>query len=171
LLYNRQFVGQDGPVHASDALPSLFHAGVTVSDMDRSIAFYADGLGLTLLSDRVAASPTLAVLTGVDVSSMRIALLEGPGGGMMELLQYDPDRERVGAAAPPPSQPGTGHVCLFVEDLAVAEQQLVARGGTRVSTAAVPVSAGTYAGRHCIYLRDPDGHLVELFTAAASPTS
>jgi catechol 2,3-dioxygenase-like lactoylglutathione lyase family enzyme len=141
--------------------PALFHVGITVADMERSLAFYGAGLGLDLLSDRTAGSGTLAELTGVPVATLRIALLAAPGGGIVELLQYD---DGSAADALPASRPGTGHVCVFVADLNAARDRLLSAGGSQVSLGPVTVSGGEYAGRECLYLRDPDGFLVELFT-------
>ncbi|HRD59619.1 MAG TPA: VOC family protein [Nocardioides sp.] len=144
-----------------EACPALFHVGITVADLDRALAFYRDGLGLTVQSDRVAESPTLATLTGVSVTRLRIALLDAPGGGVFELLQYD---DGAMGEPLPASRAGTGHVCVFVDDLGEATARLLAFGGTQVSAEPVTVSGGEYAGRRCVYLRDPDGYLVELFT-------
>jgi catechol 2,3-dioxygenase-like lactoylglutathione lyase family enzyme len=162
-------------VSAPHACPALFHVGVSVSDMERALAFYADGLGLQVASDRVAASETLEALTGGPVASMRIVLLEAPGGGVVELLQYDPGVTPDPEPRPPAptSRPGTGHLCLFVDNLDATTSRLLERGGTQVSRAAVRVSAGEYQGSSCVYLRDPDGFLVELFsrTPAEVPVS
>jgi catechol 2,3-dioxygenase-like lactoylglutathione lyase family enzyme len=141
--------------------PALFHVGITVADMDRALAFYRDGLGLAVLSDRTAESASLATLTGVAVTRLRITLLAAPGGGVFELLQYD---QGAHADALPASRAGTGHACVFVSDLEEATARLLHAGGTQVSNEAVKVTGGEFAGHQCIYLRDPDGFLVELFT-------
>ena len=151
---------------APSRCPALFHVGMTVSDMDRVMPFYVDGLELTLRSDRVATSAALAILTGEPVASMRIVLLDVPGGGVVELLQYHPTEAPSPGEPLAASRPGTAHLCLFVEDVTATARRLLAHGGTQVSDHEVSVSAGEYAGRHCLYVRDPDGFVVELFSAA-----
>ena len=46
------------------SVTGFFHGGITVSDMDRSLVFYRDGLGLDMAFDRILDGPYLPVVLG-----------------------------------------------------------------------------------------------------------
>ena len=52
---------------------------------------------------------------------------------------------------------------MACDDLDAMLARLVAAGGRPVSDP-VPVDTGANAGGRAVYVRDPDGHTVELFT-------
>ena len=73
-------------------LAAMLHTGLTVSDLDRSIAFYRDILGLELVSQWDSAQPYLRTVVGFPDAELRIALLRLPGpaapsGHLIELLE------------------------------------------------------------------------------------
>ena len=43
---------------------SVYHTGFTVSDIERSLAFYRDVLGLRLVKRQTGTAPYLATVTG-----------------------------------------------------------------------------------------------------------
>ena len=62
----------------------ILHTGLTVSDLDRSIAFYRDLLGLELITQWDSRQPYLRTVVGYPDAELRIALLRLPerlGGG------------------------------------------------------------------------------------------
>jgi catechol 2,3-dioxygenase-like lactoylglutathione lyase family enzyme len=61
-----------------------------------------------------------------------------------------------------PRDVGFAHVCVAVEDLDEALARLVAGGGEPFSPP-VEVDTGANRGGRAVYVRDPDGHVVELF--------
>ena len=76
------------------AILETFHTGLTVSDLDRSVAFYRDLLGLELVSQWDSEQPYLRTVVGYPDASLRIALLRIPRGSAaasghhVELLEY-----------------------------------------------------------------------------------
>jgi catechol 2,3-dioxygenase-like lactoylglutathione lyase family enzyme len=139
----------------------VYHTGFTVSDIDRSLAFYRDVLGLRLVKRQTGTAPYLATITGFEGVRLEIALLQPPdGGSMLELLQY------VSHPAPPTdratNRPGNGHLCFKVDDVRGACAELRRRGARLVSEP-TEITAGTHAGGWAVYLRDPDGFTVELY--------
>ena len=66
------------------------HAGITVSDLDRSLEFYCGLLGLELLWRRHYEEPEIAEIVGVpEATGFDIAFLGIPGSDpQVELLQY-----------------------------------------------------------------------------------
>jgi catechol 2,3-dioxygenase-like lactoylglutathione lyase family enzyme len=136
-----------------------------VSDIERSVAFYRDVLGMRLVRRQTGTAPYLATITGFEGVRLEIALLEpAGGGGLLELLQY------ASHPAPPTdratNRPGNGHVCFKVDDVRAACAELRRRGVTLISEA-TEITAGAHAGGWGVYLRDPDGFTVELYQGPA----
>ncbi|MEP6842862.1 MAG: VOC family protein [Pseudolysinimonas sp.] len=149
-------------------ITGYWHAGVSVSDMERSLVFYRDLLGLEQVSDRVVRTASVIEVTGTAVDAIRVCMLKVPGEDLyLELLEYGApgplaDRNTIA------SEPGTGHVCFYVDDLVAVWNQLHGVGVESPSGGPVDFSERT-PGTWCIYLRDPDGFLVELFEGPRYP--
>ncbi len=62
-------------------IDGLSHAGITVSDLERSLAFYRDGLGLEVYIDRIADHDYLREVTAVPSDNVRIVYVRIPGSG------------------------------------------------------------------------------------------
>ncbi len=139
----------------------FFHAGITVRDMNDSLVFYRDGLGLALQFDRLLTADYLREVLALDFTAIRAAYLEIPGGGIVELLEYQ-GIERLTAASRP-SDYGAGHLCLYVDDVDAMFERLLEHGGTARSDGPVAITSGPNEGARSIYMRDPDGYAVELF--------
>lgn len=141
-------------------IAAAHHLGLTVADLERSICFYRDVLGLPLLGRRQADAQYVARQTGyagvrLDVASFRLA----PGDQMLQLAQY------LNHAGPPSDQSsnraGNTHVCLVVDDIHAAFEDLKAKG-VRFKSVPVEITAGPHRGGFGVYLFDPDGFTIEL---------
>ncbi len=143
------------------AVTGFFHGGITVSDMDRSLAFYQDGLGLEQAFDRILDGPYLKVVLDLQFEHIRAVYLHIPGGGYVELLEYV-GVERLPAASRPCDH-GAGHLCLYVDDVEAMHRRLVDLGFHARSGAVVDITAGPNQGARSCYMADPDGYAVELF--------
>jgi catechol 2,3-dioxygenase-like lactoylglutathione lyase family enzyme len=71
------------------------------------------------------------------------------------------------AADVEPKNVGASHLCFLTDDLARDYERLSAAGVSFVSPP-VEVDTGINAGGYALYLRDPDGIVVELFQPPAS---
>jgi lactoylglutathione lyase len=143
------------------SVTGFFHGGITVSDMDQSITFYRDGLGLEPAFDRVLEADYLRTVLALPLTSIRAVYLHIPGGGFVELLEYR-GVERLPAASRP-CDPGAGHLCLYVEGIDEIWERMRGMGYQSRSGAPVDITAGPNAGARSIYLLDPDGYPIELF--------
>ena len=143
------------------AIIGFFHGGITVSDMDVSLGFYRDGLGLEQEFDLVLDAPYLNTVLGLDQDSIRAVYLRIPGGGFVELLEYR-GIERLSAASRPCDY-GAGHLGLYVDDVEAMHARLVGMGFRARSEQVVDITAGPNAGARSCYMADPDGYAVELF--------
>lgn len=139
----------------------FFHAGITVRDMDASLAFYRDALGLHEQFDRVIDADYLRTVLDLNFESIRAVYLDIPGGGTVELLEYR-GIERMPATSRPCDY-GAGHLCLYVEAIETVTAALIAAGGSARPAGTVRITAGPNEGATSIYIHDPDGYAVELF--------
>lgn len=139
------------------------HAGVTVSDLDRSLEFYCGTLGLELLWRRLYDEPEINDIVGVpEATAFDIAMVQVPGSELtIELLEYRGCERRSGAASP--SDHGSGHFCLFVDGIDNLYADLLRRG-VRFRSPAGPVemTSGANRGGKSLYSLDPDGYVIEL---------
>ncbi len=138
------------------------HAGVTVRSMQRSLGFYADGLGLTCINRRVVTDAYIKRIVRVAlIDEIEVAMLgveDGPC--IVELLEYR-GREVHGLSSGP-NDPGSGHLCLVVDDIDAVVRRAVGAGGAMVSARPERIASGPLEGGFSCYLRDPDGYIVEL---------
>src|SRR5262245_24045603 len=146
----------------------VYHTGFTVSDIERSIVFYRDVLGLKLIKRQTGTAQYLATITGFEGVRFEFAYLQpAAGGSMLELLQYV--SHPAAATDRATNRPGNGHLCFRVDDVRSACAELRRRGVTLISEA-TEITAGAHAGGWGVYLRDPDGFTVELYQGpSASP--
>jgi catechol 2,3-dioxygenase-like lactoylglutathione lyase family enzyme len=144
---------------------STNHTSFTVSDLDRTLAFFRDGLGFEVTSKAPRDPKLIQAITGVAGADIITAFVRGPGHSL-ELIQYNApaDRTRV---RPNPCDVGFAHVAYDVDDidavLETARQYDVHPIG--------PVTAidrGPNAGRRVVYTRDPDGITIEFIEAPAA---
>jgi lactoylglutathione lyase len=139
----------------------LDHAGVTVANLDRSLAFYEGLLGLPVAGVSLLESAEIAAVVGHPGARLRIADMALPSGAVLELIQYEVPAEPPVSARH--TQAGTSHIALQVADLAEVHARLLAAGADLISTGPVAITdSGEFAGVVVLYLRDPDGNVIEL---------
>jgi catechol 2,3-dioxygenase-like lactoylglutathione lyase family enzyme len=137
------------------------HGGITVSDLDRSLEFYCGLLGFELLWRRLYEEPQITRIVGIpEATGIEIAMVRVPGGDIdVELLEYQGVERRV--VATDPSQPGTGHFCVFVTSIEALHAELAGRGVQFRSEGPVEMTGGPNAGGKSLYSLDPDGYIFE----------
>ncbi|MDI1340141.1 lactoylglutathione lyase [Polaromonas sp.] len=122
----------------------LLHTMLRVGNLQRSINFYTQVLGMTLL--RTSENPEYKY-------SLAFVGYEGgnPGQAEIELTwNWDTDSYEMGTAY--------GHIALGVPDAYAACEKIKAAGGN-VTREAGPVKGGTTV---IAFVTDPDGYKIEL---------
>jgi glyoxylase I family protein len=141
------------------------HTGITVSNLERSLAFWRDVLGFEL-SHRPHQTGNLASeITGVAGAEISIAVLKGYGH-KIELLEYLAPRDRKTIALRP-CDVGFVHVALVVDNLD-AILNAIAASGWKAAGEPQTLQAGPNAGKRVVYVRDPDGTTIEFMELPAS---
>jgi catechol 2,3-dioxygenase-like lactoylglutathione lyase family enzyme len=142
---------------------SMFHGGITVSDMDLALRFYRDALGLELVYDRETTASYLGEVLGLEHPNIRIAFLRAGSSDpetFVELLEYRSVHRRAVKVAP--WDPGAGHLCFYVADIEGIHGSLTS-GGYEAHSRPVDIDSGPNEGARVFYVQDPDGHWIELF--------
>ena len=97
---------------------STNHTSFTVSDLDRSVAFFRDGLGFEV-TNRAPRDPKLIeAITGVAGADLEIAYVRGPGHSL-ELIQYHGPADK-GFVESRPCDTGYAHVAYDVDNIDAA---------------------------------------------------
>jgi lactoylglutathione lyase len=133
----------------------LHHAGISVPDLDRSLAWYCAALGLR--PGHQFEVPPLKLRGG-------FALGDGDAG--VELIELAGSAPGAPKADPPAANAvqGFNHVCFRVADLDAAYARLLAHGAAAVWDP----RAAPEPGMRMAYVTDPDGNLIELVAPAAA---
>lgn len=124
----------------------ILHTMLRVGDLDRSIKFYTEIMGMTLFRkvDNEEYKYTLAFLGYGDEEN----------GATIELTyNWGTDTYDLGTAF--------GHIAVSAEDIYATCESIKAAGGT-VTREPGPVLGGT---THIAFVQDPDGYKIELIQA------
>lgn len=148
-------------------MKGLHHFGITVEDLDASIRFYHDVLGLEFANEP---SPwfdgaELGRGVGVPGAALRqVSLLLD--GAILELLEYrSPPSDTAKPLAS--NSRGASHVAFLVDDVESTRAELEAKGIEFYSPVNV-VDEGVLAGWRWVYFEDPDGYPLELVEVSYS---
>lgn len=134
------------------------HAGVVVRDMQRSLQFYRDWLGLRVMSERRETGSYIDSLLGLSSVDVWWVKLGGAHGEIcVELLQYR-SPHGAGGLAGHLAHPGCSHIAFTVDALDELYGELRARGVT-FTTQPLVSPDGTVKVTFC---EDPDGAAIEL---------
>src|SRR4029450_1461258 len=135
------------------------HTGITVSNLERSLAFWRDVLGFELSHTTHQTGEMAKEITGVAGAEIKLAVLKAPGGHKIELLEYLAPRNRKHAEVRP-CDVGHVHVALLVDDLDAILQKIAA-SGWKAAGKPQTLKTGPNARKRVVYVRDPDGPTIE----------
>ena len=134
------------------------HTSFTVSDLERSLAFYRDGLGFEVTSIAPRDPALIQAITGVEGAALNIAYVRGPGHSL-ELIQYDTPADK-GKVESRPCDTGFAHIAFDVDDMDAAVATAAEYDVRPIGQIAV-IDKGPNAGGRVCYLRDADGCTIE----------
>lgn len=138
------------------------HFCFTVSNLERSLAFYQATLGMEV----IAVMPNrceddMSRLVSLPNARLKIAFLKlpHPGDLQLELMEYvSPPGQRVDLRV---YNVGAVHMCFMVNDIDAACAVLRQRG-VQFNSDPVDITGGVNKGRRAVYFQDPDGIGLEL---------
>lgn len=140
---------------------SFAHVGLTVSDVDRTVAFYEKYFGFKVQFSGMFpdgffdAKPTLYQLK--PGAACKMAMIESPDGVALELFQF---LEQTPAVPAKWNTPAYHHICLKVDDVNEKYREMKADG---VEFFFEPDYKGEPENNEFwVFLKDPDGNMIEL---------
>jgi glyoxylase I family protein len=141
----------------------VHHSAVIARDVDASLRFYRDGLGLEVLMDHEFDGDwrTLFDAPRDRLRSVFLGDPTSPDAGIVELVTFAADGDGDTGDAPDPAPPRPGFFLLsFFVDVDATMARLAALGfDQRARRIRVPGPGGDV---DMVTVRDPDGTLVEL---------
>lgn len=149
-------------------ITAIRHVGVVVRDLEKSLAFYSEVLGLEVYRRHVEEGSFIDELTGLKNVRLEWVKLIIPKGGLIELLQYHSHPDPRTSSPPQPSSSnalGCSHVALTVSNLDETYRKIKAYG---YITKSPPIVTPNKAGK-ILYCHDPDGTILELIEDIAAP--
>lgn len=162
---------------ALKGLGEVGHFGVPVSNIERSLAFYSDLLGMEELARFEGSDDVVRSVVGYPNVSLKTAHEDPKLRDIHEVIEYMSPEGRL--VDPQPANPGTTHLTFFVNDLQQTYDDLVAAGvqpaGQVTDIPGADQENGRIAdmphlhriiGGKSVYMRDPDGIRVEFIQRA-----
>ncbi len=149
-------------------LIAYWHFSFTVKDIERSVAFYTDVIGMKLVHTQTQHNEYTAKLVGYEGAHLKVAQLSIDGmtqqrsGHLLELVQYVyPECEPTDTAT---CRPGSAHLAFQVADILAAYQRMRDQG-VRFKSTPNAIMAGINQGGYACYFLDPDDITLELLQA------
>lgn len=148
-------------------LQRIDHVNIVVADLPRMTVFYSQLLGLEITREVTIGGEWVESVVGLPDVAADVVYLSPPAGGTrLELIRYRSPKGHRPAGLQSPNTRGLRHLAFAVEDIEATVGALE-RSGIRTlgPIRVVPDSQVTYEGgarKHLVYLRDPEGNLLEL---------
>jgi catechol 2,3-dioxygenase-like lactoylglutathione lyase family enzyme len=146
-------------------LVATWHFSFTVSDIERSVAFYRDVLGMELVHRQEQANAYTRKLVGYPDAHLLVAQFRIHGapiarsGHMLELIEYvAPVGEKLDTRT---FNTGAAHLAFEVDDIH-AEYERMKALGVRFRSEPVAIEAGINTGGFTCYFLDPDDITLEI---------
>ncbi|MGD0313400.1 MAG: VOC family protein [Acidimicrobiales bacterium] len=143
---------------------SVSHVGICVSDLERSLRFYCEGLGFEQVASHQVGEEFGALLEveGVRLASRMLAR----DGVTIELLGFESPGTTGDGVRRPMNQLGLTHLSLRVDDVDAVAAVIEGLGGTVVTATRTSIDLpGTRLD--FLYCTDPDGVRIELMDLPA----
>ena len=149
-----------------------WHFSFTVADLERSIEFYRDILGLELVHRQEQANAYTRKFVGYPDAHLKVAQFRIAGarlarsGHLLELVEYvAPKGQKVDTRT---LNPGTAHLAFQVDDIRAEYQRMLAQG-VRFRSEPVAIEAGINKGGFTVYFLDPDDITLEIIQPPSRP--
>jgi catechol 2,3-dioxygenase-like lactoylglutathione lyase family enzyme len=156
----------------------------SVADLDKTVAFYRDGLGMTpdptIMPDGrqttempkpQALNEDLSKFTDTHGAKFRNATFHIPGETLtLELTEFS--GISLKKAVPHMQDPGAATLVFTVRDIDAALEGVKKNGGSVLSIGGQPMKIGGDASQsRSVFVRDPDGFMLELASIQPPPKS
>ncbi|MBI2865974.1 MAG: VOC family protein [Chloroflexi bacterium] len=139
------------------------HCGIAVSNLDETVRFFRDILGLQAAPIREVKSRRIEQLMKRPGASTRLCFLSTPDGGNIEFTERVlPAGDKVDMSL---SSVGVAHLAFEVDDIQKMYRELTAKK-IEFNQPPYRIETGPFQGWGVCFLKGPDGMTVELMEAA-----
>jgi lactoylglutathione lyase len=142
------------------AINGVSLVGICVSDLERSLRFYCDGLGFILLRSYEIAGDSWGRVMGVEAARAHSRVLRRTQISV-ELLYFESPGHVGSPTVRPLNQLGLTHLAVWVDDIDEEIARLIALGGGVVENTFTVFDEPGFSARW-VYCSDPDGTRIEL---------
>ncbi|MBL3539898.1 VOC family protein [Aminivibrio sp.] len=143
---------------------SLHHPSFTVEDIERSVAFYRDVLGLTLEGIWERDPAYSEGVTGVPGARLKVAYFTLPNASF-ELVEYTGGKGvKIDTST---NNTGSAHVCFIADDFDALADRLKEAGAVFPGGVNV-IPGGSNKGKKIVYVEDPDNNTLEIISSEVS---
>jgi catechol 2,3-dioxygenase-like lactoylglutathione lyase family enzyme len=138
-------------------MKNIRHTGIVVTDMERSLRFYRDLLGLEPVIDFTEESEYMDTLCGLKGVRLRMVKLIAEDGSMIELLQYlsHPRQRSEGNTL---CEIGPTHIAFTVDDV----DRIYADWSAKGIQCNYPPQMSPDGKAKLFFCQDPDGTFLEI---------
>lgn len=160
---NHLTVVQTAQAQNQNAIIAVESVGMTVSDMDQAVAFYANVLSFKKVSDVEVLGEEYEQLQGLFGVRLRVVRMQ-LGSELIELTEYLTPKGRPIPIDSRSHDHWFQHIAIVVNDMDKAYQHLRRFKVQHTSTAPqrIPDTNKAAAGIRAFYFKDPDGHNLEI---------
>ena len=151
-------------------IQGFFHVSFTVSNLEASVKWYTEVLGLEYVRGQEQHNEYTARLVGFPGAHLKVAQLRVPGQTIpisrhhVELVEYVyPRGEDIPLDT---NRTGSGHWAFIVDDIHKEFERMKALGVKFKAEAPILIEYGVNKGGYTIYFTDPDGITMELLQPA-----
>jgi len=144
----------------------IWHFSFTVSDIEKSIRFYTEVLGLELVHRQIQDNEYTSKLVNYHDVYLKVAMFSLPGqdhglsGHIIELIEYaSPKGIKIDTQT---ANTGAGHIAFLVSDIHSEFKRMKELGVRFKADEPVAIEAGKNKGGYAIYFLDPDDITLEL---------
>ena len=145
-------------------IKEIYHVGLVVSDLDRSVSFYKDVLGLEYKGEILMSGEATDKLFNRPNASCRVAYLNGSNELMappVELIQFldaDVDKDKASLF-----KTSIAEICFRVDNIDMVYKHLRECGVECLSEPQeFDFTKDGFSRSKAIYFKDPDGIILEL---------
>ena len=147
-------------------IQGFWHVSFTVSNLEASVKWYTEVLGLVFVREQVQHNEYTSKLVGYPNAHLKVAQLRVPGETVplsrhhIELVEYiHPRGEEIPLDT---NRTGVGHWAFMVDDIHTEFNRLKSLGVKFKADQPVAIEAGVNKGGYAIYFTDLDGITLEL---------
>ncbi len=147
-------------------IQGFWHVSFTVSNLEASVKWYTEVLGLEYVRGQVQHNPYTSRLVAFPDAHLKVAQLRVPGSTVpvsrhhIELVEYvHPRGEDIPLDT---NRTGVGHWAFVVDDIHAEFKRLKSLGVNFKAAEPIAIEQGVNKGGYTIYFTDLDGITLEL---------